>query len=95
MGGSGFPLERLHGIVRIVTLTTPQICSPQEHRRNPSEIRNFSYPPKQKALEYQGLLILRMVEAAGIEPALYSAKYLDLKGNFQEISAGIRLETVF
>jgi len=36
-----------------------------------------------------------MVEAAGIEPALSSANYINLKGNFQEISSGIRLETVF
>ena len=36
-----------------------------------------------------------LVEAAGIEPALSSAKYRDLKGNFQEISSGIRLETVY
>jgi len=35
-----------------------------------------------------------MVDAAGIEPALPSVKYRDLKGNFQEIFSGIRLETV-
>jgi hypothetical protein len=64
-----------------VTLTT-QICSPQEHRWNPSEIRNLGHPKKEKVLEYQGVLFFKMVEAAGIEPALSSAKYLDLKGNF-------------
>jgi hypothetical protein len=36
-----------------------------------------------------------LVEAAGNKPVSSSLKDNNLKGNFQEVSSGIRLETVF
>jgi hypothetical protein len=42
-----------------------------------------------------GLLNSELVEAAGIEPAVHFPKWRNLKSNFQEISFGNRLETVW